>query len=83
MSMPDETLHSRITRYHLLSGNRTERETFQDLFGAHPFPVKVIPKQIEDLAERLPGDKSENLNELLAGNTILPAGGFNRSSQHL
>jgi hypothetical protein len=73
MSMPDETLHSRVTRYHLLSGNRTERETFQDLFGTHPFPLKIIPKQIEDLATRLPGDKIINLNELLTYNTILPA----------
>lgn len=73
MSMPDETLHSRVTRYHLLSGNRTERETFQDLFGADPFSIKIIPKRIEDLAEKLPGDRSDNLNELLACNTILSA----------
>lgn len=73
MSMPDETLHSRVTRYHLLSGNRTERQTFKDLFGAQPFAIKIIPKQIEDLAEKLPGDKNDNLNELLACNTILPA----------
>jgi hypothetical protein len=52
MSMPDETLHSRITRYHFLSGNRTEAETFRDLFGSDPFGVGMLPKKIEVLAGR-------------------------------
>lgn len=70
--MPDETLQSRISRYHLLSGNRTENETYRDIFGTAPFAMKIIPNRIEDLASRLPGDKSLNLNELLISNTILP-----------
>lgn len=72
VSMPDETLQSRITRYHLLSGNKTEADTFDDIFGASPFPLQIIPKKIEDLAGRLPGDKEENLLELLNTNTIFP-----------
>jgi len=70
--MPDETLHSRITRYHLLSGNKTENDTFKDLFGTTPFAFKIIPKKTENLANLLPGDREENLNELLTNNTILP-----------
>lgn len=70
--MPDETLQSRIARYHLLSGNKTEAETFSDIFGSSPFSLQIIPKKIEDLAERLPGDKEENLLELLNTNTIFP-----------
>ncbi|MCP1485271.1 hypothetical protein J3D48_001584 [Pseudomonas fluorescens] len=72
VSMPDETLQSRITRYHLLSGNKTEADTFNDIFGTSPFSLQIIPKKIEDLAERLPGDKGENLLELLNFNTIFP-----------
>ncbi len=71
--MPDETLQSRITRYHYLSGNKTELDTFQDLFGTPRFAFNIIPKQIEYLAARLPGNKGENIRELLTTNTIFPA----------
>ncbi|MCV4289021.1 TniQ family protein [Pseudomonas capsici] len=73
MSMPDEMLHSRITRYHFLSGNRTAGETFRDLFGSEPFSVGMLPKQIEMLADRLPGDTASNLEELICTNTTFPA----------
>lgn len=73
MSMPDEMLHSRITRYHFLSGNKTAGETFRDLFGSEPFSVGMLPKQIEVLAERLPGDTVSNLDELICTNTTFPA----------
>ncbi|VVO74482.1 hypothetical protein PS838_01474 [Pseudomonas fluorescens] len=85
-SLPDETLQSRITRYHLLSGNRSEHETFCDIFGVSPFIMNIIPNRIGDLAARLPGDKDSNLNELLSLNTILPAYrpflGTSESSDH-
>jgi len=73
MSMPDEMLHSRITRYHFLSGNRTAAETFRDLFGSAPFSVGILPKQIEVLATRLPGDTESNLDDLISTNTMFPA----------
>jgi len=72
MSMPGEMLHSRITRYHSLSGNRTAGETFRDLFGSDPFSVGMLPKQIEVLAARLPGDTESNLDELICTNTTFP-----------
>lgn len=71
-SLPDETLQSRIARYHILSGNRTENETFRDIFGTTPFSLNIIPNRIEDFASRLPGDQDTNLNDLLTLNTILP-----------
>lgn len=71
-SLPDETLPSRIARYHILSGNRTENETFRDIFGTTPFSLNIIPKRMDDLASRLPGDSDANMEELLASNTILP-----------
>ncbi|MCH2338564.1 MAG: TniQ family protein [Pseudomonas sp.] len=73
MSMPDEMLHSRITRYHFLSGNRTAADTFQDLFGSAPFSLGILPKQIEVLAARLPDDPESNLDELICTNTMFPA----------
>lgn len=72
MSMPDETLQSRITRYHSLSGNKSESDTFKDLFGTAPFAFTIIPKQIDNLAARLPGENGANLNELLDTNSIFP-----------
>lgn len=71
--MPDETLQSRITRYHFLSGNKTEADTFRDLFGSAPFSFTMLPKQLEGLAERLPGEQGFNLRELLTANTLFPA----------
>lgn len=73
MSMPDEMLHSRITRYHFLSGNRTVGETFRDLFGSNPFNVGMLPKKMEVLAARLPGVTASNLDELICTNTTFPA----------
>lgn len=73
MSMPDEMLHSRITRYHFLSGNRTVGETFRDLFDSAPFSVGILPKQIEVLAARLLGVTASNLDELICTNTTFPA----------
>lgn len=73
-SMPDEMLHSRITRYHFLSGNRTAAETYRDLFDTKPFCMStIVPKQIETLAGRLPGQSESNLAELISANTTFPA----------
>jgi len=74
VSMPDEMLHSRITRYHFLSGNRTAAETYRDLFASKPFCIGgIVPKQIERLANRLPGQSEANLEELISSNTTFPA----------
>ncbi|MFJ4051439.1 TniQ family protein [Pseudomonas hunanensis] len=72
-SMPDETLLSRVSRYHFLSGNKRESETFWDLFGTAPFMFGILPKQLETLAERLPGDAGSNRQELINMNTAFPA----------
>lgn len=71
--MSDEMLLSRITRYHVLSGNKKESETFQELFGSIPFSLSIIPKQLDTLASRLPGDKDANLVQLLMENTNFPS----------
>lgn len=72
-SFPDETLHSRVSRYHFLSGNKTASLSFIDIFDAIPFPLDiVVPKQIVQLAGRLPGVTKDNLHSLLKNNTLLP-----------
>lgn len=72
-SFPDESLLSRISRYHLLSGNKTISSTYEDLFGKSPFPLEqIVPTNIEVLAERLPGSQREVLKALLLENTLLP-----------
>lgn len=74
VSMPDEMLHSRVTRYHYLSGNRTAAETYRDLFASKPFSIGgIVPQQIERLADRLPGQLESNLAELISNNTTFPA----------
>lgn len=72
-SLPDETLLSRVSRYHLLSGNKTINNTFDELFGKPPFPLEqIVPPGIEVLAARLPGEQRNSLKTLLLENTLLP-----------
>lgn len=56
-----------------MSGNKTEAETFLDLFGVAPISTIYHTKAIENLASRLPGVKESNLAELLEINTTFPA----------
>jgi len=72
-SLPDETLLSRISRYHLLSGNKTINLTFDELFSKAPFPLEqIVPPGIEVLAARLPGEQRDVLKKLVLENTLLP-----------
>lgn len=72
-SLPDETLLSRVSRYHLLSGNKTINNTFDELFGKSPFPLEqIVPLGIEVLAAQLPGEPRDSLKTLLLENTLLP-----------
>lgn len=71
-SLPDETIESRVSRYHCLSGNILEKETFRDLFGSAPFSLARIVERLGDLADKLPGDRGVNISELLETNTIYP-----------
>ena len=72
-SLPNESLVSRVSRYHLMSGNRTEQSTFMELFGRTGFMLSgVVPSYIEVLAARLPGDEDTNLATIIQDNTLLP-----------
>nr|WP_307728769.1 TnsD family Tn7-like transposition protein [Massilia solisilvae] len=72
-ALPDETLSSRVSRFHIIEGNATFTATLRQLFG-HPLSdlSKIVPKCIEDLAAKLPGEPSENAGALTSANTLLP-----------
>lgn len=72
-SQPDETLNSRVSRYHVMAGNSTFGATLDELFG-NPLTGldQVVTRGIEVLATRLPGDPRTNLLNILTENTLLP-----------
>lgn len=72
-SLPDESLISRVSRYHLMSSNRTDESTFLELFGRKGFALgAVVPPHIDILASRLPGQPQENIDILIRENTLFP-----------
>ncbi|USX20948.1 hypothetical protein NHH82_01905 [Oxalobacteraceae bacterium OTU3REALA1] len=74
-SLSDETLLSRLSRYHLLSAAREDEHTFQLLFsepGDQANFAAAAPTPLRRLANQLPGQSRKNLGELLAFNTFVP-----------
>lgn len=73
-SLPDETLQSRLSRYHVLSGNRTESVSTMELVGKGLVLLDpIVPMEvIFSLAGRLPGTPEEIASRLIAENTLLP-----------
>jgi hypothetical protein len=74
-SLPDETLLSRLSRYHLLSAAREDEHTFQLLFSESAGQLNfaaAAPTPLRRLANQLPGQSRKNLGELLAFNTFVP-----------
>ncbi len=71
--LPDETLHSRASRYHYLSGNLHDRYTLQDLFGSHTFaPTSNLPSHLLALCARLPRQMATSPDELIEEATLFP-----------
>jgi hypothetical protein len=74
VSFPDETLFSRVSRYHLLTGDRRHDTTFHALFGrvnSLDF-TELAPPSLSILASLLPGDPVVQLGNLLIENTFVP-----------
>lgn len=74
-SYPDETLYSRISRYHLLTGERKDENTFLELFGEKGHKIDFdehAPISLRTLASLLPGDPLVQLGRILSENTFLP-----------
>lgn len=73
-SFPDETLWSRISRYHLLTGNTGEDTTFRELFGKRLALELIVPAAaIQALAPKLSGEVKDTTAMLVRENTLLPA----------
>jgi hypothetical protein len=72
-SFPDETLHSRLARYHLLSGNLDDRLTLQELFGSHTLiATSLLPSHLNALIQRLPVCMGATAESILQEGTIFP-----------
>lgn len=70
---PDEALHSRISRYHRLSGNRHDRHTLQDIFGRHTLVITShLPSHLATLSAKLPDGEPYRIASLIESATLLP-----------
>lgn len=72
-ALPDETLASRVSRYHVQRGHQTTHATYRELFESAPFSLTYwVPPKLERLAAKLPGRASDNLTALYRESTLLP-----------
>lgn len=71
--LPDETIGSRVSRYHIRRGRPTMPVTFRQLFDRSPFSLtNLVQPHLDILATRLPGSPAQNLTRLRAESTLLP-----------
>ncbi|WGG50947.1 hypothetical protein [Rugamonas sp. DEMB1] len=70
---PDETIGSRVIRYHIRRGCPTMYAMYKHLFGKSPFSLTgLVQPHLAKLAEKLPGSPQANLLELQHDSTLLP-----------
>lgn len=67
----DELLYSGIARYHVNSGNRTQRQTIEDLFGKRLVCATVdLPSHLMSLVDNLNGQYTTD--QIINNHTLLP-----------
>lgn len=67
----DELLYSGISRYHLRSGNRTQQQTVEDLFGERVVCATAdLPSHLNRIANRLGGQYT--VDQLIRHHTLFP-----------
>lgn len=72
-SFPDETLFSRLARYHRLSGHQVDRESLQELVGLHTHVITSdLPSSLHVLVSRISGNSRLSTSEIIRSNTIFP-----------
>lgn len=70
--LPDETLHSLVSRYHLLTANRRDADTLAQLFGnRHGIPASVLPSHLGNL-QKATGQSAAGLEEIRDACTLFP-----------
>ncbi|WP_341279741.1 TnsD family Tn7-like transposition protein [Paenibacillus sp. FSL H8-0537] len=68
---PDEIIYSGIARYHLMSGNRTQKQTIFDLFGSRLVCATAdLPSHLSALAAR--SGTVYTTEELIKNHTLYP-----------
>jgi hypothetical protein len=71
--LPYEHIASRVTRFHIQSGNLSSLVTFQQLFERLPFSLSaLVQPNLQKLASRLPGDARDNLDFIEIKSTLRP-----------
>lgn len=67
----DELLYSGIARYHVISGNKTQRQTIDDLFGNRSVCATAdLPSHLTSLVVNLNGQYTSH--QIINGHTLLP-----------
>ncbi len=71
---PDELLYSVVARYHVRSGNKTFRQTHEELFETIELqPDKIIlPNNLNFLVSQLPEGSKLTVESLIKRNTLYP-----------
>jgi len=70
---PDETLYSRMARYHRLSGHADDSTTLGELIGLHTHVITShLPSSLEAFVARLPAGAKCSVEELIQSSTIFP-----------
>lgn len=73
VGLPDETIGSRISRYHILRGQPTTQATYRELFNRTPFSSNgMVHPHLDKLAKKLPGSATHNLTGLQNDSTLGP-----------
>lgn len=72
-TFPDETLYSRLARYHRLSGHADDRDSLHELVGVHTHVITSdLPSLLQTLTSRIPAGARPSVEEIIGGNTIFP-----------
>ncbi|MEO3946740.1 TnsD family Tn7-like transposition protein [Gorillibacterium sp. CAU 1737] len=67
----DELLYSSIARYHVVSGNKTQRQTIEDLFGNRSVCATAdLPSHLTCLSNNLNGQYTAD--QIIKNHTLLP-----------
>ena len=69
---PDELLYSIVARYHIRSGNKTFRQTHEELFETVELqPDKIVlPNNLNFLVSQLPQGSQLTVESLIKRNTL-------------
>ena len=71
--LPGELFASRVSHYHILSGNSTVQDTFKELFQGGLFSLTHwVPKKLDRLASRIAGDQQAIIQGFYRDSTLLP-----------